>query len=173
MRGGGEIIARFGPFLVVKQGIVRGLYYSIVIGELFIMSKLIAKGFPQELLISTLYSIDLSIPKKGRVKGVAEGKPSASLHRYNRSVFLVLFYTLKIFEAAYSEMRLFFSRNSNPLKDKIVRYFSSVFEKSLREYENLDSIEVERIKPVFFDYVYISLQILLLSFTFILKRQLS
>lgn len=162
-RGGGEIIFRFGPFVLLRQGILRGAYYSIVIAELFMMSKLITKGFPSNQIISTMYSIDAFIFKKIRFQKRFSKPPV-------RNFFLILFYVLKIFQITYSELRLFFKTGTGSLKNKILQFFNTVFKKSLNEYEKIGSISIVTLKPVFLDYLYIAVQVVCLTSAFFIKR---
>ena len=155
-RGGGEIIIKAGPFVLLKQGIFRGLYYAAVVTELFVMSRLITNGFTPELLISTLYTIDRHVIKK-----ISPGRKKPEQNKH--SFFLVLFYVMKIFQIVYSELKLFFKAKKGSLKKKTVLYFNTVFRKSLDEYEQLDNIQVFTIKPVFYDYLFLAGQASCLS----------
>lgn len=161
-RGGGEIIFRFGPFVLLRQGILRGAYYSAVIAELFMMSKLITKGFPSNHIISALYSIDAFLFKKSGFQKRSSQPPA-------RNFFLILLYVLKIFQITYSELRLFFKTGKGSLGNKILQFFSTVFKKSLNEYEKIGSIEIITLRPVFLDYLYITVQAVCLSSAFFIK----
>ncbi len=161
-RGGGEIIIKAGPFVLLKQGIFRGLYYAAVVTELFMMSRLMTNGFTPDLLISAFYTIDGNVFKKFRPK---REKPEPDKH----SFFLVLYYVLKIFQIVYSEIKLFFKAGKGSLKEKTVLFFNTVFGKSLDEYEQINNVSVFTIKPVIFDYLFLAGQVSCLSSVIIIK----
>ena len=160
LRGGGQIILRYGPIVILKQGIFRGVYYSAVIIELFLMSRLLTRGFSSEVLLGSLSSIDENI---WRIFGRKKKR---------RNPFTILFYVLGIFQITYSELRVFFSRRERGLKKKVVRFFYSVFEKSLKEYETLKQIPVVLIKPKVSDGILIAAQILVFSCIYLIRRTL-
>ena len=161
-RGGGEIIFKAGPFVLLKQGIFRGLYYAAVVTELFMMSRLMTNGFTPDLLISTFYTIDRHVFKIFRLKREKTGPDK-------HSFFLVLYYVLKIFHIVYSELKLFFKAGKGSLKEKTVLFFNTVFRKSLDEYEKFNDVSVFTIKPVFFDYLFLSGQVFCLSSVIFIK----
>jgi hypothetical protein len=161
-RGGGEIILKAGPFVLLKQGIFRGLYYAAVVIVLFMMSRLITNGFSPDLLISTFYTIDRHVFYKFRFK---REKPEPDKH----SFFIVLYYVLKIFKVVYSELKLFFKSGKGSLKEKTVLFFNTVFKKSLDEYEQFNKVSVLTIRPVFFDYLFVAGQVSCLSSAIIFK----
>jgi hypothetical protein len=162
-RGGGEIIIKAGPFVLLKQGIFRGIYYSAVIIELFVMSRLMSNGFSPDLLISTFYTIDRHVFKRFLFR---KEKPKGD----RNSFFLVLYYVLKIFQTVYSELRLFFKAGQGSLKEKTVLFFNTVFSKSLDEYEQLNKVSVYTVKPVYQDYIFMAGQAACLSTSMLIKQ---
>ena len=76
---------------------MRGVYFSLVIGELFIMSKVLTKGFSKNHLLSVMYSIDKFALR--RVK---------SFKNKTGEFFVILYYILRIFHNTYSELSIFF-----------------------------------------------------------------
>ncbi len=133
---------------------MRGLYFSLFIGELFIMSKVLTEGFSKNHLLSVMYSIDgfaLRRVKKGEF-------------------FVILYHILRIFHNTYSELGIFFKRGKIPLKKRVLIFINSAFERSVNEYESLHKISVTMVKPHLGDYIYIFFQIAVLSAAFLLKR---
>lgn len=163
-RGGGEIFFKIGPIMVVKQGIRRGIYYSILIMELFVMSKVLTRGYSHDLLLSTLYSIDRYLTcsfflfKKENTDNL------------ERDFILILYYVLKIFDNTYSEIRVFLKKGKGSLKERSVQFIYTVFRKSLSEYDNLESYVFTPVKPNRWDFLFISIQISLLVAAIFIKK---
>lgn len=168
-RGGGEIVLRWGPIIILKQGIMRGVYFSAVIMEIFIMSKLLTKGFPPDSLLSTLYTIDTVICKIFRCKNSYSLNENNPFHS-RKNFILILFYVLRIFRIIYTELKIFFTIKGKSLKGKIIQFFNTVFKQSLDKYEKMKKVTVSPVKPVIHDYIYISVQVFLFSFLIILKN---
>lgn len=167
-RGSGEIVFHYGPIIILKQGIVRGVYFSLVILEIFFISKLLTRGFPLQQLLSMLYSIDIVIKKiMNRQTDMRRKKPHSSFSRIN--IFQLFFYVLNIFQIAYSELKIFFKVKEKGYRNKIVQFFNSVFWRSLKDYENKDDYELFIIKPGRMDYIYGTIQILLYASIFLMK----
>jgi len=158
-RGGGEIIFRWGPFILIKQGMMRGLYYGGVIVELFIMSKLLTGSFNEKEIISMLFTLD-----RVWVRIFSFFKSKVSRYRENNieervNFTFVLYYVLLIFNISYSELGVFFKKSNLPVKERIIYFFSRVFRKSTIEYQRIESLEAINILPVFNDYVYSLMQV--------------
>jgi len=162
-RGSGEIIVKLGPFVVVKQGIQRGYYYSFIIVILFIMSKTFTKGFNANVHISVLYSIGKAISNKM----LFLKRPNAN---NNKDFLIVVYYIFKLFENTYSELKIFFKMTELSLRNRLICFLYSVFEKSEENYEELRSIEIKPTRPVSSDCVYIFFQISLCILIFIIGR---
>ncbi|RLD40358.1 MAG: hypothetical protein DRI88_13705, partial [Bacteroidetes bacterium] len=57
MHGSGKILFNIGPFYFIMQGLKRGVYYSGIVIELYIMSFLLTEGFDEKQTISALKSL--------------------------------------------------------------------------------------------------------------------
>ncbi len=150
-RGGGEILLRAGPLLLMKQGIIRGAYYSIFIIELFFMSRALTDSFSGEDFISTLYTIDTVVFHLFRKKPDTEGKSENGILR-------VLFYIMRIFYNSYSQVAIFFKKGPS-LKDKTVLFFREAFFRSLDEFESQPENMLHVIAMLPGDILYIILQV--------------
>ena len=150
-RGGGEVILRYGPILFLKQGMLRGFFYSAVIIELFYMSRLLTKVFSPEVLLGTLSSLDTFVSRIFKPR--------------NKSFFVIIYHVLGIFSLIYTELKIFFRGKKMGIKQKTVYFFQSVFEKSVNAFEVRNRPRINPIRPQKADYVLISAQ--LVSFTLI------
>jgi len=160
-RGGGEILLHAGPLILMKQGMVRGAYYSLFIVELFFMSRALTDSFSHEEFISTLYTIDSIVIRLIRKKNDAPDD------REN-GVVNVLFYTMRIFYNSYAQIKIFFKRRSVSLKEKTVLFFREAFFRSLNEFERrpVGGFYIVRMTPG--DILYILLQIIFIVPAFLL-----
>lgn len=165
-RGSGEVMARFGVFVLVRQGVLRGTYYACVIILLFMMSRLLTKGFRQEELFNSLYTLSRLLKKSGR--GPGRGGPPDS----EATFLVVLFSVLGMFQVAYTEMRIFFRKGEPSLKRKFVAYFHSVYEKSLSEFQGMNAGSWRAVRPLPLDYVYSAFQLALLAAAAVLAEPL-
>lgn len=154
-RGGGEILLRLGPIMLMRQGVNRGLYYAAFILELWIMSGLLTSFSEQELL-STLYTIGRPFREKGKDPGGDGG------------VALMLYYVLKIFHSTYVELRQFFVRGSGPLSRRTLLFVYSVFKHADSVYEKSDSVDPKTIRLRISDYLFVVLQVIFMLTAFIL-----
>jgi hypothetical protein len=154
-RGTGEVVARFGVFVLVRQGLQRGTYYACVILLLFVMSRLLTKGFPQDVLFNSLYTISRFL----KIHAPAHGRSAAPA---SEADFLaVLFCVLGMFQVAYTEMRIFFNKGERSLKRKCVAYFHTVYDKSLDAFHGMDPGIWRPVVPLPFDYAYSAFQVAL------------
>jgi len=144
-RGGGELLFRYGPILLLKQGIIRGSYYVAVIIELFLMSRLLTRAFSSELLLGSLSTLDLFLFRAFRNR--------------KGNFFLVLYYVIGIFSHVYAELKIFFRATEQNLKQKTVIFFRSVFEKSLIEFDEGNRAQMMEIRPKRGDFLLVSVQI--------------
>jgi energy-coupling factor transporter transmembrane protein EcfT len=90
-RGGGEILFRAGPLIIMQQGVGRGLYYALFVMELFTMSTILTRSFTEHDLVSALYTINRLF---SRGKGAQDPARTGGFA-------LMLFYILRIFHGAY------------------------------------------------------------------------
>jgi len=173
-RGHGEILARCGIFVLVKQGLLRGAYYCSVIVLLFVMSRLLTKGFGETRLLSLFialsdwfYKVFPRIEGRVRVEGEVPG-----------GFLLLLFYVLRMFQTAYSEMGEFFrSRRKGgdtTVRRRIIAYFVRVYRKAMIE---LGNTRHEHERPsarssglVAADGLYISLQAAVIAASLVFGR---
>jgi len=177
-RGGGEIIVRFGILLLIKQGMVRGLYYSGIIIELFFMSRLLTGSFSEKQLISVLFTVNKTASTLfsylfSRKKKFYERKKSLlyNLNTHERiNIVFVFYYVFLIFNIAYSEFNLFFKRSKMPVKQRTILFFQRVFKKSTLEYKRIDSIDVKTVYPLYGDYLYCLVQIISCASSVYLKK---
>jgi energy-coupling factor transporter transmembrane protein EcfT len=97
MKGGGEALLRVGPFLVTRQGLMRGAYLAVFILELYFMSRILTDAYEQRILLQALSTID--------------GK----LHRGKKhgELMVLLYYIVRIFKNSYGELRVLFRRGQS------------------------------------------------------------
>jgi len=149
--------------VIMKQGVARGIYYSVFIIELYFMSKTLTGAFPQKQLISVLFTIDAKVFKRS-------GKKKKSAAEKNGGLVMILYYMLRIFSTTYSELNTFFKNSSSlTMKEKVIYFFKKVFVRSLEEYEKSGNLAMGTIKPTAGDFFYTSLQIVFLFSAFFMK----
>jgi energy-coupling factor transporter transmembrane protein EcfT len=153
-RGGGEILFRAGPLMLMRQGLVRGIYYAFFILELWVMSGFLT-GFEELQLISTLYTIGWFL--KGR-KG--SGKEDMSL---------MLISVLKLFHSTYVELRRFFARGSGSLKRRTLVFIAALFRRAEGEFENSGNVKPVPLRPRSSDYLFVTIQVVVHVIPFIPK----
>jgi hypothetical protein len=153
-RGGGEIVFRAGPLIVMKQGILRGLFYATLIIELFFMSRALTKSFKEGELISTLYTINAVFHRRRNKEGIQITKINAT-----PSFVLTLYHILKIFHNTYSELRIFFKGSAGSIRDKTLHFIRTVFMKSARDFELHSRTNISKMKPRGLDWLYVGLQV--------------
>ncbi len=159
-RGGGEILLRAGPFLLMKQGIIRGAYYSVFIVELFFMSRALTDSFSSNEFISTLYTIDTVVFRLFRKKQDDD-------RNYENRIITVLFYIMRIFYNSYSQIAIFFKKGAS-LKDKTVLFFKEAFFRSLYEFESKPENNLHVVAMMPGDILYIILQVFCMAPAFFL-----
>jgi hypothetical protein len=153
-RGGGEIVFRAGPLIVMKQGILRGLFYATFIIELFFMSRVLTKSFNEGELISILYTTNDMF--HGR-----KSKGGAQITQVNATpgFVLILYHILKIFHNTYAELRIFFKHGAGSIREKALHFIRTVFMKSARDFEMYGKTNISKLKPRGLDWLYVGLQI--------------
>jgi hypothetical protein len=156
-RGSGEVVARVGVFILVRQGVLRGTYYACVIALLFVMSRLLAKGFSQGELFGSLYTLSRAFGKPFGGGSREDGPPGET------GFLVVLFCVLGMFQTAYSEMKVFFRKGERSLKRKFIAYVYAVWEKSHSEFDNRATEAWRTARPLPLDYAYCALQIAVLA----------
>jgi uncharacterized membrane protein len=157
-RGGGEILFRAGPLVIVKRGLLRGAYYSVFVVELFFMSRVLTGSFSSEEFISALYTIDRVFSRILRKK---------RFEKHNPGFFSVLYYVIVLFRNSYSELSVLF-KNQSPLKDRIILFFRKSFFTSLEEFENTPNSEFHLVRMLTGDIPYILIQVVCLVPAFFL-----
>ncbi|MGQ9615173.1 MAG: hypothetical protein ACUVWJ_02095 [Spirochaetota bacterium] len=163
LHGGGEILLRFGPLFILKQGVLKGIFYTIFILELFFMSRVLTSGFTQEELLSSFYTIDRFL---GKVRVNGRFYP----RRDNGGFMVILYYVMKLFYNSYSELKPFFTQKAVPLKQRVLFYMRRVFIRSLEEFKGRDYVGMEAVLPNRFDYIDISFQLVVLVSSLMLQR---
>jgi ABC-type proline/glycine betaine transport system permease subunit len=148
-RGTGEVLVRFGPFVVVRQGVFRGIYYTAVILQLWIMSKLLTIGFGEEGLVLSLSSV-------------------SSAHT-GTGIVLVLYYILRIFQNTYSELKGIFKGGGKGVRERIIQFFIAAFEKSNNDYDRLSSFSPTGQRLTIADYLSIAAEVCVLFTSFVIR----
>jgi hypothetical protein len=191
-RGGGEILIRIGPLIVLKQGMMRGGYVSLFIVELFFMGRVMTAASSRSSLMSVLTRFErlIILPRKRRrlsAPGSTDtlGKPSSEGETRRLGVFTVLYHVLVIFKHTYGELRLFFPRRRGRrgsqapdnggidpsgrrgIGSRLILFFSRVFERSLEVYQS--SPHTEPVSMTLRDGVLILLQICVIASGFVLR----
>jgi len=167
VRGGGEVIIHYGPLIVLRQGLARGVFFTGVIVEMFLTSKILTAGFSPEELFSALYTLDSSLSSVNYLfkrKDARRGKNSL-----RKNFFLILYHVLQIFKYLYAEIPRFFRPKHVSLKKRTVQFIHSVYDRSYGEYERIEQNQFVTMKISSRDYLYIGSQILLYCSIFILK----
>jgi len=163
LHGGGEILFRFGPLFILRQGVLKGIFYTIFILELFFMSRVFTSGFTQEELLSSLHSIDLFLGKLRLKKMSSQGR--------NKGGFMmIIYYILKLFHNTYSELKPFFTLRAVPIKQRVLLFMRRVFVRSVEEFEGRGEAGMEVVLPNRFDYLNVSIQLMALISSLILQR---
>jgi|GEM_PF-1411692 len=151
-RGGGEILYRAGPFIVMKQGVGRGVYYGVFILELFAMSTILTRSFSEQDLVSAFHSI-------GRLFSGRKAVRSPARHF---SFTLMLFFILNIFHSAYSELSIFFKKSSFSFRERTLLFVHTLFQQAMNDYEKADAFFPVTLQPRSGDVVFVICQILVL-----------
>ncbi len=151
-RGGGEILFRAGPLIIMRQGVGRGLYYALFIMELFTMSTILTRSFTEQDLVSTLYTIN---------RLFSRGKSAREPARTG-GFALMLFYILRIFHGAYTELGIFFKKSSRSFRERTLLFVHILFRQAMHDYERADAFSPEVLKPRSGDVVFVLSQILFL-----------
>lgn len=149
MHGSGKILFNIGPFYFIVQGLKRGVYYSGIVLELFIMSFLLTEGFDEMQTISALRSL------KFWRKDLFGKKEKIDF------IFLI-FYVFKLFKISYANMKIFFKgRKSNyqeKLKRRIVRFLVNSLKESQKEINRIKDINIPKVNLHRYDMLIITLQ---------------
>jgi uncharacterized membrane protein len=153
-RGGGEIVFRAGPLIVMAQGILRGLFYATFVTELFFMSRVLTKSFNEEELISMLYSMNDTFHRR-------KSKRGDQITRVNEipGFVLILYHILKIFHNTYAELRVFIKGGTGPLREKTLRFIRTVFMKSAGDFVMHSKTNISKMKPRGLDWLHVGLQV--------------
>lgn len=147
----------------MKQGIIKGFYYSGVIIELFFMSKVLSEGFSSHEILGVLLFFDVRL--RERMK--QEKRSSADdLSQF----FMLLFIIPSMFKSTYNEIKVFFTKNKKPFKEKMILFFHSAFQRSLHVYEEFDSLQIITVKPLLQDFFYIGAETTIFLATLLLTK---
>ncbi|HUT65521.1 MAG TPA: hypothetical protein VMZ05_05155 [Spirochaetota bacterium] len=149
-RGTGEVLVKVGPFLVVRQGILRGVYYTAVIIQLWLMSKILTIGFGEKELLISLSSFSRKHESSG--------------------IILALYYVLRIFHNTYRELKGVFKGSGKRIRERVIDFFMAAFEKSKSDFDRMRSFSPGQYRPLPFDFIYISLEVLVLLGSFLMRR---
>lgn len=151
-RGGGEILFRAGPLIIMQQGVGRGLYYALFVMELFTMSTILTRSFTEHDLGSALYTINRLF---SRGKGAQDPARTGGFA-------LMLFYILRIFHGAYTEIGIFFKKGSRSFRERTLLFVHTLFRQAMHDYERADVFSPEVLKPQSGDVVFVLSQIFFL-----------
>ncbi len=153
-RGGGEIVFRAGPLIVMKQGILRGLFYATFVIELFFMSRTLTKSFNESELLSMLHTMSDMFQSRRNKRWVQTSQVNAPA-----PFVLILYHILKIFHNTYAELRIFFKTGAGSIREKTVNFIRTVFLKSARDFEIHSRSNISKTKPQGLDWLYVGLQV--------------
>ena len=148
-RGTGEVLARLGPFVIVKQGILRGVYYSAVILYLWLMSRILTIGCGEKELLLTLSSFSRNKKASG--------------------IILILYYVLRIFHNTYGELKVVFRSSGKNMKERVLEFFFTAFEKSKSDFDRLPDPAPGGRSLSVFDLFYIFLEAGVLFFSYLMR----
>ena len=160
-RGGGEIVLRAGPVMIMRQGVERGFYYSLFVLELFFMSNFLTRSFSEDELVSVLFTM----------KMFSRGKRSQDSEE-RAGLALMLFYVLKIFHSAYRELRIFFKKSSRSFRERALLFVHTLFMQAMRDFES-HPIEPGTMKPRFSDALILLVQFLFLFCAVLIERSIT
>ncbi len=161
MRGSGEIIFKIGPFFFIKQGLYRGIYFSLFLIELFLFSNVLTAKYGEMGLV-------LSVKSLTRFNGI-------------NNFFVMVFYVIQIFKVSYKNLNTFFNfKSSRPVdrthfKERIIRYFYESHDELRRYYNRLSICNNEESKASFSiqDMFYILFIVTLYAGVFFYSQKLS
>jgi hypothetical protein len=190
LQGGGEIVLRSGPVMVTRQGIFRGIFLSTYILELFLMSRLLAEAHEKNTILNALQTMEGRMRRMVKLRTAGSGNRRGYVDRDrhgDRGGYLVLlYYVLMLFGNTYGELRLVFRSGAGPggpgrpgrknkesLRIRVLRFFRSVFYRSLREYDEGRWELPESagpLKPVGADWLFIAGQAAVVAIPFILRK---
>jgi hypothetical protein len=123
-RGGGEILYRAGPFIVMKQGVLRGLFYGVFVTELFVMSSMLTRSFAEEQLVSVFHTL-----------GGPWSRKTVQRHSHQLSFTMMLFSILRAFHGAYANLHIFFKKNTLSFRQRTLLFVQTLFEQVMKDYE--------------------------------------
>jgi hypothetical protein len=155
-RGTGEVLLRFGPFVVVKQGILRGVYYTAIIVQLWFMSKVLTISYTEEDLMRAVSAF--------------------SRNRKSSGVVLILYYIFKIFHNTYSELGVVFKGGvvgkggKKRIRERVVLFFNSAFEKSKGDFDRLSGYTPAQMGSTAADFFYMSFEAGVLLASFLMRN---
>jgi len=161
-RGGGEILYRAGPFIIMKQGVGRGLYYAVFVLELVAMSTMLTRSFSEEQLVSVFRSVGRLFSRKSHEKAAD-----------HFSFTLMLFCILRTFHAAYAELRVFFRKSPLSFRQRTLLFVKKLFQQVMRDYEKTHGFYPETIKPRIGDMAVVICQLCILIAAILLVRGVS
>jgi len=136
----------------MQQGVGRGLYYALFVMELFTMSTILTRSFTEHDFVSALYTINRLFP---RGKGAQDPARTGGFA-------LMLFYILRIFHGAYTEIGIFFKKGSRSFRERTLLFVHTLFRQAMHDYERADVFSPEVLKPQSGDVVFVLSQIFFL-----------
>ncbi len=152
MHGSGEVMFKFGPFLFIKQGLIRGLYYALFILVLYLMSRFFTVVYGEDKIVENLQDV--------------------KVNENIRMFFFTILYVIRIFNIIYNNLGTFIKRsNKSSFKDKLIKffYFSFIESKKYRELMYINKSSNSGLKLRFCDYVYLFSIVLVYSVIYYLK----
>jgi hypothetical protein len=147
-RGGGEVLLRQGPLIIMRQGVRRGLYYVVFIVELFMMSSMLTHSFSEDQLVSAFHT--MGRPFSGRIDRKARGQFNFTL---------MLFCILSTFHSAYSLLRVFFQKSPLSFKKRTLLFIDTLFRQVMHDFERAHAFSPLLLKPARGDVIYVICQI--------------
>ena len=150
-RGGGEILYRAGPLIIMKQGVGRGLYYAVFVLELVAMSTMLTRSFSEEQLVSVFRSIGRLFSRKSHEKAAD-----------HFSFSLMLFCILRTFHTCYAELRIFFRKSPLSFRQRTLLFVQKLFQQVMADYEKTRGFYPETFRPRIGDMAVVIFQVCIL-----------
>jgi len=138
MHGSGKILFSIGPFYFIKQGLIKGVFYSVLVLDLFLMSYILTEGFDEIITIAVLKSFRLFKNKEDR-------KKSDEI-----DFFILIYYVLKLFKICYSNIPIFFKiikkKVKETFKNRFILFFEDSLKKSQEEIRIVKEVNMPKVK---------------------------
>lgn len=162
-RGTGIVLFHLGPLILVRQGVWRGVYYAVIILEIYCMSMVLTIGFSKEVIVSSLIYIDQLFSQTIFMKRKRQKARSICF-------FMLLYYVLGIAQFSYIRLPRIIKDRKISLKERIIVYISESFKEAEVYYDSIHDFSYKKISVTNYDIGYVSIQIFLIVIAIIVHK---